>query len=231
MNMVICTSRSGTRSRCAPTSRSRGSVVDASRIEAVTPSVALARMFQAAQRPGTLSESPSTSVRSPSPMTGMRKANSTNGSSITMRRRMCPGGIRATAATLASMTAYRPKAQNHSRGVATITRAKASTASSLHCGGSRCTGEAPGRYSRRPALISDLLLGPAAPAHRVGDGGGDEQGDGDADHAGDAHRDAAHLAVVAQREVAEQVVRRTVGEALLLGDRLQPVGVGGGERR
>jgi hypothetical protein len=123
----------------------RGSVVAASRIEAATPSVALARMFQAAQRPGTLSESPSTVVRSPSPMTGMRNANNTKGTSIAIRRPMYVPGTRAATATAPSSTAYAANAQNRSRGVATTTMANAKTASSLHCGGSRCTTEPPGR--------------------------------------------------------------------------------------
>ncbi|MDF2708258.1 MAG: hypothetical protein K0R62_3910 [Nonomuraea muscovyensis] len=145
MNIAICTSRAGSRSRCAPSSTARGSVVAASRIEATTPSVALARMFHAAHRPGTLSDRPSTVVRSPSPMIGMRKANSTNGTSIAIRRTMCDAGTRAVHATAASITPYRANAQRLSRGVATTTTAKASTASSLHCGGNRCTTESPGR--------------------------------------------------------------------------------------
>lgn len=75
----------------------------------------------------------------------MRTAKATNGTSMSSRFSRKPAGTRAVAATAASSTAYRPKAQIASRGVETTTRTKQKTAASLVCGGSACTGEAPAR--------------------------------------------------------------------------------------
>ncbi len=120
-------------------------MVEASSTEAATPSVPLARTFQAPQRPGTLTVRPSSSVCSPGTTNGMSSANATNGTSMTSRFSRKPAGTRATAATAASSTAYSANAQRASRGVETTTTTKPRTATSLQCGGSRWTGEWPCR--------------------------------------------------------------------------------------
>lgn len=145
MNEAICTSSGGSFSRCRPSSSARSSVVEASSTDAATPSVPLARTFQAPHSPETLSDRPSTSTRSPSATNGMSTANATNGISISSRRSRKPAGTRAAAATPASRTAYSPKAHTASRGVETTTTTKAKVAASLQCGGSACTGECPCR--------------------------------------------------------------------------------------
>lgn len=86
----------------------------------------------------------------PVPRNGSATAKSTNGSSIIARRSSQPGPTRASAATAATSSAYPPKAQNASRGVATTATVKTTIATILTSGGSRCTGEALSRYSTCP---------------------------------------------------------------------------------
>ncbi|CAM5576637.1 hypothetical protein STENM327S_06652 [Streptomyces tendae] len=145
MNEAICTSSGGSLSRWRPRSSSRSSVVEARSTEAATPRVPLARTFQAPHRPLTLRDRPSTPTRSPSATNGMSTANATNGTSIRSRLSRKDAGTRAAYATVASSSAYRPKAHIASRGVDTTTTTKAKVAASLVCGGRPCTGEWPCR--------------------------------------------------------------------------------------
>jgi hypothetical protein len=107
--------------------------------------VPLATMFQAAQSPSLASDTPRTSTRSPCPTSGRNTAKSRNGSSMTSRRTRVPRGSPATLARMASATAYTPKAQNASRGVATTASTNSTAAASLHWGRARCSGLVPGR--------------------------------------------------------------------------------------
>ena len=145
MKDAICTRRGGSFNRWRPRSSSRSSVVEASRTDAATPSVPFASTFQAPHSPLTLSDMPSTSTRSPSATNGISTANATNGTSISSRLSRNPAGTRATQATSASSTAYRPNAHIASRGVDTTTTTNAKVAASLVCGGRPCTGECPCR--------------------------------------------------------------------------------------
>ncbi len=120
-------------------------MVAASRTEAATPSVPLARMFQAPQSPGSLSAVPRMWTRGPVATNGIRTAKATNGTSMSSRLSRNPAGTRAAAATAASSSAYRAKVQTAVRGVATTVSTKQSTAAILQCGGRACTGECPCR--------------------------------------------------------------------------------------
>ena len=106
MKPMICTSRLGTRSRSSPASRSRGSVVAASVRLASTPSVPLASRAQAAARPDALTATPSRSTRGPVAMNGISTANTTNGTSTTIRLRRYVAGTRLTATTATSSRRY-----------------------------------------------------------------------------------------------------------------------------
>ena len=88
MNPMICTIRSGIRSRSRPRRMSSGSVVAAKVRDEATPIVPLASRPKAATSPGSESESPSTSVLGPVAMKGTRMAKNTNGTSITIRLAM-----------------------------------------------------------------------------------------------------------------------------------------------
>ena len=145
--MAIVTTRAGARSRCMPDSRSRSGVVAARVSEISTPSVPFTTMFQAPSRPGSDSATPSTSIRGPGPVNGSSTASTTNGSSITARRRIQPGGIPATAHTTASTARCPANTPNASRGVATTQIAPSTAATILTSAGSRCTAERPGRNS------------------------------------------------------------------------------------
>ncbi len=85
MKPMICTIRSGIRSRRRPARTATGSVVAARVSEASTPRVPLASSPQAASRPGSETETPSTSVCGPVATNGTSSANSTNGVSTTIR--------------------------------------------------------------------------------------------------------------------------------------------------
>ena len=137
----------GACSRCIPSSRSRSGVVAARVSEISTPSVPFATMFHAPSRPGCDSATPSTSIRGSGPVNGSSTASTTNGSSISARRRIQPGGIRAIAHTTASTARCPANTPNASRGVATTHTAPSSAATIFTSAGSRCTGEVPGRYS------------------------------------------------------------------------------------
>lgn len=145
MKDAICTSSGGIRSRCRPSRSSRSSVVEASRTDAATPSVPLARMFQAPHSPDSLRLMPRTVIRGPSATNGISTAKATNGTSISSRLSRNPAGIRAAPAAAAISRAYSPKAQTASRGVETTTRTKQKTAAILQCAGSAWTGECPCR--------------------------------------------------------------------------------------
>jgi len=79
MKLAIIVSVEGTRNRVMPASRRGISVVAASRMLVVAPSVALATTFQAAARPSRDSATPNTSVRSPPPTNGRNTAKATKG--------------------------------------------------------------------------------------------------------------------------------------------------------
>ena len=87
MKAMICTSRSGSRSRSRPASSSCGSVVAARVRLARTPRVPLASSPHAASSPDSLSVSPSTSACGPWATNGSSTAKSTNGTSTTIRLR------------------------------------------------------------------------------------------------------------------------------------------------
>src|SRR5690606_34553997 len=148
MNVAICVIAAGTRSRSRPRIRSRMVVVPTSSSEVSRPRVALAMMFQPPSSPSTDSDRPATLTRSPAPRKGSANASATNGSSIVARRASRPGGTRARAATSATRAAYTPKAQNASRGVLTTATVNATAEAILTSGGSRRTGESPGRNRR-----------------------------------------------------------------------------------
>ena len=99
MKPMICTIRSGIRRRRRPTSTSCGSVVAASVRDARTPSVPLTTSAQAAHRPGSETDRPSTVVRGPSAMKGTAQANSTNGVSMSIRLARWRTGTPLTATT------------------------------------------------------------------------------------------------------------------------------------
>ena len=130
----------GRAAAASPSSRSRSGVVAARVSEISTPSVPLTTMFQAPSRPGSDSANPSTSIRGPGPVNGSSTASTTNGSSITARRRIQPGGIRASAHTTASTSRCPANTPNASRGVATTQTAPSSAATIFTSAGSRCTG-------------------------------------------------------------------------------------------
>ena len=88
MKDMMSTSSAGIRSRRSPAITCCGSVVAARVSEAITPRVPLASRPQAESSPGSDTATPSTSVRGPVATNGIRTANSTNGTSITIRRAM-----------------------------------------------------------------------------------------------------------------------------------------------
>ncbi len=85
MKPMICTTRSGIRSRWRPRSRSCGSVVAARVSEARTPMVPLTSSAMPATSPGSETVTPRTSVRGPWAMKGIRTAKTANGTSTTIR--------------------------------------------------------------------------------------------------------------------------------------------------
>lgn len=105
MKEAIWTSSGGIRRRCRPSRSARSSVVAASSTEAATPSVPLARMFQAPHSPDSLRLIPRTATRGPSATNGISRAKATNGTSISSRLSRNPAGIRAAPAAAAISSA------------------------------------------------------------------------------------------------------------------------------
>ena len=85
MKPMICTTRSGIRSRWRPRSRSCGSVVAARVREASTPMLPFTSSAMPATRPGSETLMPRTSVRGPWEMKGISTAKIAKGTSTTIR--------------------------------------------------------------------------------------------------------------------------------------------------
>ena len=230
---MICTISPGRRSRSRPSSSARGSVVAASRIEATTPSVPLARMFQAPSSPDSLSASPSTSTVSPRATNGSSTANSTNGTSTTIRRRPPGTAPGPPAPPRRAAAAYTPNAQNCSFGVATTTRTNSSTAASLHCGGSRWTTRVAGPVERvRRGRDLPLIGGRSSPSRLAAADGEDQAADEGERHARRRRRRRARRTAARCRRPWRRSRRAASRrgrapspscEALVAGDLLQPV--------
>ena len=208
----------------------------ASRIVAATPRVPLARMFHAAHRPGSDSESPSTSVRGASPTSGRNRAKATNGTSITSRRASTAQGTAARRATPRA-AGRRGRTPRRPPGVATTREHEGQRgrhlAPAAGGGGRRVS---PGRCrpwlgGRAPPLMSVRSLLPVRRRATAGRGTppADGEGHGDADDPGETGAQAVVVdtldPVAGQRAVVQPVAGLLVGEALVDGHLVQAVGL------
>src|SRR4051812_10520730 len=245
MNPAMAVRARGRWSRSRPCNSSATGVVAARMMDADTPSVPLATMFQAAHSPGCESETPSTSTRGEDPSTGRNTAKPRNGTSIRSRRTSVRRGTDAITATAAITTPYAANAQNASRGVATTASTKTRSAAILSCGGARWTTVEPGISSPSvpvwpgwPPLTSGpagrLRAGssPPRPADDDEEPARQTKGDGDPDEAGEAPAEPivvdAPDRVPGGRPVVERVGLRVAGEALVDGHLVEPVRLAAG---
>ena len=168
-----------------PCRRSGNRVVAARITEAAAPSVALARMFQAAHRPSLESDRPRTSRRSPRPTKGRNSAKSRKGTSISRRRSRSPG---AGAPQRQPPRPGRrgPRRPRRPRGGWPLRQHESEVAASFTSGRPRCSGPSACRYRAWTWLSSGGFLPRRALPYRRSrrTGRGEDQGDGHADDAG-----------------------------------------------
>ena len=245
MKDAIWTSSGGSLSRCRPSSSARSSVVEASSTEAATPSVPLARTFQAPHRPLTLSGQAEhvdpLALRHERHQHRERHERHLDQQPLQQEAGRDAGERTRRAA---SSTAYRPNAHTASRGVETTTTTKQKTAASLRVrrqgvhrrvpvpvelvrvagahvrrllGGARWR-DALARVRRRrtaqktPLPATTVTPTPITPGEAAGEAGVGDVLD----------------AVVGERGVRGGVLLGLLVDALVGGDLLQAVGVGGG---
>ena len=103
----------------------------------------LASTAHAAHSPGCDTVSPATTTRGPVATKGSATAKATKGSSTTSRFIRYAAGTRAARTAAPSAARWAAYGQSVSRGVATTSRTKPSSETTLRCAGIACTRECP----------------------------------------------------------------------------------------